>query len=242
MSGNGAWGQTDRPLFWSPLKGYTGMHIFRCPGDRSTVSWKIKKKGATNWVSQSVSRPRSYSVNIFVGGWSGWPWLYDNQYKIHHTYADVESSSRLFTFIEMPKESINAGNFRVVPLKSGEKDRFSQDWPGIYHNGGSVVSFVDGHAEFKRWLEEDTKVIPLEVGSPTTPKGVFSEDNRDLQWLRARAVFPDPNDHKWYGVMGGIGRYNREWNRRQVGNRVYDSWGWFWNDSWGHHPTWKPYY
>ena len=85
-------------------------------------------------------------MNIFVGGWSGWPWLYDNQYKIHHKYADVESSSRLFTFIEMPKESINAGNFRVVPLKSGEKDRFSQDWPGIYHNGGSVVSFVDSHA------------------------------------------------------------------------------------------------
>jgi len=234
MSGNGLWGKTERPLFWSPLKDYTGMKIFRCPGDKSTsAGWFASE-------SRIKLRPRSYSMNIFVGGWSGWPWMYDNQYKIHHTYADVGATSKLFTFIEMPKESINAGNFRVVPLKSGEKDRFSQDWPGIYHNGGSVISFVDGHAEFRRWLEEDTKIIPLEAGSPTTPKGiVLSEDNRDLQWLRARAVVPDPNNHKWYQMMGGIGRYNRSGNIRQIGGNVYASWGWFWNDSWGHHPTWR---
>ena len=25
------------------------------------------------------------------------------------------------------------------------------------------------------------------------------------------------------------------------GDKVYDSWGWYWNDTWGSHPTWKPY-
>ena len=60
-------------------------------------------------------------MNHFVGGWSGWPWLEDNQYKVHHTYADVGATSKLFTFIEMPAQSINAGNFRVAPtLKGGE--------------------------------------------------------------------------------------------------------------------------
>jgi len=71
---------------------------------------------------------------------------------------------------------------------------------------------------------------------------VLSEDNRDLQWLRARAVVPDPNNHQWYQMMGGIGRYNRSWNMREFNGKMYESWGWYWNNSWGHHPTWKPYY
>ena len=102
---------------------------------------------------------------------------------------------------------------------------------------------MDAHAEFRRWLEEDTINISADAKDPTTNKDkIVSPNNRDLQWLRARAIVPDPNSHRWYGVMGGIGRYNREWNRRQRDNKTWDSWGWFWNDSWGHHPTWKPYY
>ena len=235
MSGNGLWGQTDRPLFWSPLKPYAGMHIFRCPGDKST---------SAGWFNTSVKfRPRSYSMNLFVGGWSGWPWLQDNQYKVHHTYADVEASSQLFTFIEMPAQSINAGNFRLAPTLNGSESFFSQDWPGVYHNNGSVVSFVDAHAEFRRWLEQDTINIADSAKDPTTNGDkIVSTNNRDLAWLRERAVVPDPNDHKWYGIMGGIGRYNRDWNARQAGESMYDSWGWYWNDSWGHHPTLKPYY
>ena len=52
MSGNGAWGQTDRPLFWSPLKPYAGMGIFGCPGDKSTVAWQEKKKNTTDYFSK----------------------------------------------------------------------------------------------------------------------------------------------------------------------------------------------
>ena len=62
------------------------------------------------------------------------------------------NSSQLFTFIEMPPQSINAGNFRVAPTLKGGESFFSQDWPGVYHNNGSVVSFVDAHVEFRRWL------------------------------------------------------------------------------------------
>jgi len=240
MSGSSSWStwaQTDRALFWSPLKPYTGMRIFRCPGDKSTVKWTGRweavgeDKGSTN-VQQQL-RPRSYSMNVFVGGWSGWPFMYDTQYKTYHKYADVESSSQIFTFIEMPAASINSGNFRVVPLKSGDKEIFSQDWPGVYHNGGSVVSFIDGHVEFKRWLEEDTKNIPLAAGSPTSMNSrLVSQNNRDLAWLRNRSTTAEPNNHKWYTIMGGIGRYNRDWNVRNVDDTLYESWAWYWNDSW----------
>ena len=240
MSGSSAWStwaQTDRALFWSPLKAYTGMRIFRCPGDKSTVKWTGRweavdeDKGSTNL--QQQLRPRSYSMNIFVGGWSGWPFIYDSQFKTHHLYSDAAAPSNLFSFIEMPAVSINSGNFRVVPLPPGGDEMFSQDWPGIYHNGGSVVSFVDSHVEFKRWLEEDTKNIPLGAGSPTSMNSrMVSPDNRDLTWLRDRATVPDPNTHKWYSFMGGIGRHNRDENVRVVNGTRYVSWAWFWNNSW----------
>ena len=46
-------------------------------------------------------RPRSYSINIFVGGWSGWPFEADTQYKIYHQYQEVVDPSSIFTFIEI---------------------------------------------------------------------------------------------------------------------------------------------
>ena len=239
MSGSSAWStwaQTDRALFWSPLKPYTGMRIFKCPGDRSTVKWTGRWEAVDEDKGGNVQqqlRPRSYSMNIFVGGWSGWPFLYDSQFKTHHLYSDAASPSHLFSFIEMPAASINSGNFRVVPLTPGGDEMFSQDWPGIYHNGGSVVSFVDGHTEFRRWLEEDTKNIPLGAGSPTSMDSrLVSRDNRDLAWLRERATVPDPNSHDWFAFMGGIGRYHRDENVREVAGKKYVSWAWFWNNSW----------
>ena len=178
-----------------------------------------------------------------MGGWSGWPFMDDTQYKIYHQYQEVKDPSKVFTFIEMPPNSINAGNFRVPPVLKGKKRAFSMDWPGVYHNNGSVVSFVDSHVEFKRWLEEDTKNKPNHLMNPTTERTIYvSDQNRDLKWLGARTTEPDSNNHKWYSVMGGIGRYNRGWNIKEVDGKSYDSWGWYWNDSWGNHPTWKPYH
>ena len=232
------WAQTDRSLIWSPLFKYAGKVIYRCPEDKSMVSWDGERWGMAQTVNSNkttiVRRARSYSMNIFVGGWSGWPFLYDNQFKVHHKYSDVVDPSNLFSFIEMPAESINAGNFRVVPVLKGKQSVFSMDWPGVYHINGSVVSFVDGHAEFKRWLEESTIIIPEHVKNPNTSlEQVISPDNRDLKWLQAKAVIPDPNDHPWKGFIGGgIGRYIREWNLREIDGKLYDSWGWYWDDEW----------
>ena len=232
------WAQTDRSLIWSPLFKYAGKGIYRCPEDKSMVSWDGERWGMAQTVNSNkttiVRRARSYSMNIFVGGWSGWPFLYDNQFKVHHKYSDVVDPSNLFSFIEMPAESINAGNFRVVPVLKGKQSVFSMDWPGVYHINGSVVSFIDGHAEFKRWLEESTIIIPEHVKNPNTSlEQVISPDNRDLKWLQAKAVIPDPNDHPWKGFIGGgIGRYIREWNLREIDGKLYDSWGWYWDDEW----------
>ena len=79
-------------------------------------------------------------------------------------------------------------------------------------------------------------MIPQSVQNPTTRKDiVVSPNNRDLKWLQDKAVVPDPNDHNWYGFMGGIGRY--DWNIREMegplgGTKTYAAWGWYWDDEW----------
>ena len=61
----------------SPLFEYAGKGIYKCPQDKSTVTWNGEKWGMAESVNTNktttVSRARSYSMNIFMGGWSGWP-------------------------------------------------------------------------------------------------------------------------------------------------------------------------
>ena len=73
MSGNSRWSkwsQTERSLIWSPLFKYAGKGIYRCPEDKSMVSWNGERWGMGESVNSNkttiVRRSRSYSMNIFV--------------------------------------------------------------------------------------------------------------------------------------------------------------------------------
>ena len=102
---------------------------------------------------------------------------------------------------------------------------------GIKYDNYAILLWHPVTSEIKE-LEEDTKNIPNHLMTPTTERTIYvSKDNRDLKWLGARATQPDTNTHKWYSVMSGIGRYNRDWNIRDVDGKAYDSWGWYWNDN-----------
>jgi len=52
------------------------------------------------------------------------------------------------------------------------------------YNRAGGLSFVDGHAEIKRWLDSRT-TPPL---SAITPGPVASPRNRDIMWLQERAT------------------------------------------------------
>ena len=58
------------------------------------------------------------------------------------------------------------------------------DFPASFHNGAAGLSFADGHAEIKKWLDVRTKPPPkynnniqLNVPSPNNP---------DVVWLAER--------------------------------------------------------
>jgi len=66
-----------------------------------------------------------------------------------------------------------------------ELTRFNGDMPGSYHNGAGGLSFVDGHAEIKRWRDPRT-TPPVRQGTSLTPGA--SPYNPDIVWLQERAT------------------------------------------------------
>jgi len=95
-------------------------------------------------------------------------------------------------FWDQREDSINVGNFFIdmtgFPKLPGFT-RFSQDLPASYHNGAGGLSFVDGHAEIKRW--RDPRTAP-----PVRPDSWWLHDANitrspnipDIIWLQERAT------------------------------------------------------
>ena len=153
------YGNRARWLKQSPIFNYVGSTtrnntgVFKCPADKDMV--RITNRQGV--IKDMVPRHRSYSINIHVGGWSGWPVKRDREWRIYHKQQEIENPSKIFTFIEMPFEFINAGCFRVVMNEGPPTHKvYDMDVPGNYHIDGTALAFVDGHVETKRWQDQRT--------------------------------------------------------------------------------------
>jgi prepilin-type N-terminal cleavage/methylation domain-containing protein/prepilin-type processing-associated H-X9-DG protein len=175
----------------SPLWPYCGASagIWKCPADRSRI---VPAFGA--WQGRSVLRVRSMAMLIWLGGFggavkTGYPGVSSPIWRLYLRLPDilVPGPSGTLLFWDEREDKINEGNFFVD--MSGYPDQpagvqFTQDYPGSYHNRAGGVSFVDGHAEIKRWLDDRT----MPAFSPVSFEPVASPRNRDIIWLQERAT------------------------------------------------------
>jgi prepilin-type N-terminal cleavage/methylation domain-containing protein/prepilin-type processing-associated H-X9-DG protein len=173
----------------SPLWPYCGncAGIWRCPADRSTI---VPAFGP--FQGQRVSRVRSMCISIWLGGFGGnlqlGQGLSSPPWRLYHKLSDVldPGPSRTLLFWDEREDTINFGNFFVD--MTGFPDRptltqFSGDLPASYHNGAGGLSFVDGHAEIKRWLDPRTNPpMGTATNAGTCP------NNKDIIWLQERGT------------------------------------------------------
>jgi prepilin-type processing-associated H-X9-DG protein len=109
---------------------------------------------------------------------NGNSWYTDIIRRTYYTfrkYSEIinPSPSQAFVFIDERPEDIDDGYFLVF---LDRQDSWG-NMPAIYHNGASGLSFADGHAEIRKWLDRDT----LASKAPANPKGP-----RDVPWLQQR--------------------------------------------------------
>ena len=76
------YGNKAQFLAKTPLFPYMGnsVGVFKCPADKDMI--RITNKAGE--LRQIFPRHRSYSMNIHVGGWAGWPVENDKEWKIYH--------------------------------------------------------------------------------------------------------------------------------------------------------------
>ncbi len=93
---------------------------------------------------------RSYSMNMYVGG-NGLTW----GIAAIGNYAQIRDPGKIMVFMEEddPRES-NMGAWVMDPAIPKWVD-----FPATWHDGGTTLSFCDGHGEYRKWRDRRTLEI-----------------------------------------------------------------------------------
>jgi prepilin-type N-terminal cleavage/methylation domain-containing protein/prepilin-type processing-associated H-X9-DG protein len=143
------------------------VDIYKCPADKFMVTIGGKR----------YPRTRSISMNGCMNGNSWHTTAIDKKWWTYRKHTQIRNPSHQFVFIDEREESVDDGYFLVSVDQVGTWGNL----PAIYHNGASGLSFADGHAEIKKWIDPDT----LRPGDAGTRKGP-----RDCPWIADRASTP----------------------------------------------------
>jgi prepilin-type N-terminal cleavage/methylation domain-containing protein/prepilin-type processing-associated H-X9-DG protein len=160
------------------------LGVYKCPADKIP--------------SAIGPRVRSISMNGFVGDHGGLT-MYGvyglNQYRIFSKSTDFTRPGPAMTwvFIDEHPDSINDGLFgmRMPAAVTWPAATTWDDVPASYHNGAGGLSFADGHAEIRKWVDSQTrppirKISPAQ--GPNSGTGAISP--RDNRWLVERTSAP----------------------------------------------------
>ena len=159
----------DQGLLWR----YNESHgIYKCPADRSTV----RDQG-------TLPRNRSVSLSMYMG-LAVTPGQ-DYYANCWHRLSQITSPgpSDALAFIDEHEKSIQQSAFGInAPhqwLLFGSSLNTWISFPSLRHGGAGTVSYADGHAEVRRWLEKSTLAPSARVSWLVLQPGAGPND-RDL--------------------------------------------------------------
>ncbi len=168
---------TNTTQLTDPAKAKLGPYvgtprIFKCPGDRSLA------------IIRKVTHPRVRSISM--NSWmAGTDFLNEipQGFRMNFKLSDLTDPppSMSWVFIDEREDWINDAYFLV-----SMKENHFRDPPAQYHGSAGGLSFVDGHAEIKKWQDADA-LPPLLKGAYIAHNGK-KDSRRDVPWLQARTT------------------------------------------------------
>ena len=143
---------------------------YRCPADV--------------YAGASGPRNRSVAMNSYVGDYVGLMVSFGNSaYRVFNktTSFTAPGPSKTFVFLDECPDSINDGLFQV--------NMTAKSWSDVVaslHCGGGGLSFADGHAEIRKWLDVATRQPVLrQNGCPAYANGALRQASpRDYAFLQ----------------------------------------------------------
>jgi len=170
---------SDRLLTNSPTWKYlTSKEIFHCPADIAGL-----RHGG-----QIVPRNRSYAMNAFIGN-TDTPWVVNHRasYRTMPKLSSVgdPGPSAIFNLVDEHENSINDSHFFPFNDLLRHSRNPWLDAPSGRHGNSAGFSFVDGHAEIRRWRS---------AGVDRFKRNGLVVVPNDISWLpRTEAA-----DHEWF--------------------------------------------
>lgn len=163
--------------------------IYKCPADKYLSSYQ-RKAGLRE-------RPRSVSMNPFLGpsddGYGPSPWSPRMGWKQYRNIDSMRKVSPAACWLVMDEhpDSLRSPGFHLT-WEPAPNTTYWPRLPAAYHENGSILGFVDGHTERKKWLVKETLLPVTYVGADTGPNGgngwngtksPRSTDRRDYEWV-----------------------------------------------------------
>jgi prepilin-type N-terminal cleavage/methylation domain-containing protein/prepilin-type processing-associated H-X9-DG protein len=152
--------------------------VYKCPADRSNIRGipRVRSMG----MSQAFAGPGDWldPAGFGANGTS-------RKYRTFFKTAEIidPSPSQCYVLLDEHPDSINAGGFANMMVESPGNARII-DFPASFHNGAAGISFADGHAEIRKWV--DTRTQPPPRYNSELLLNVPSANNRDMIWLAER--------------------------------------------------------
>jgi prepilin-type N-terminal cleavage/methylation domain-containing protein/prepilin-type processing-associated H-X9-DG protein len=157
------------------------VDVYKCPADQSSVTIQGRKYPRVRSMSMSQAfgpgdwlDPAGFQANVT-----------SKKYRVYYKTAQIvnPAPAQCFVLLDEHPDSINAGGFANMMVESPAAARII-DFPASYHNGAAGISFADGHAEIRMWVDPRTKP-PIRYNN-NLQLNQSSPNNQDVIWLAAR--------------------------------------------------------
>jgi prepilin-type N-terminal cleavage/methylation domain-containing protein len=170
----------------------SSLKIYHCPSDKRYL--KPASRNAARWGGY-----RTYSLGCTLNGYAaGAGWATGEYYACVYKTNEITAPGSKILFVEETEGSgYNENTWDLFLLGSA----FPTFWPGdplsCVHNMRSTVSFTDGHAEKRQWVDRsviNTFVDQQKNGNtaPADQKYIFkANEGEDLSWF-VRHYIPRP--------------------------------------------------
>jgi len=146
--------------------------VYKCPADPG-----FRMQG-----NSRLKTIRSYGLNCYLGPTASFEPYLTAGYRKFLKSSELDRPAHRFAFIDGHPESLCCPAFRQ-PMTGANFFHV----PGLHHNRGSMISFVDGHAEHHRWRDGWAQV-PIELTGKLSLHTANPRGNQDLPWLRERTT------------------------------------------------------